>query len=158
MKIIWIDPWTTTVWYAIIEKTWGSMNLLDYGVIHTAPKLDLWQKLIEIWDDISWLLEQYKPERVGVEKLYFNTNITTWIAVAHARWVIVHEIMKWWIELYEYTPLQIKKAITSNGQAKKLQLQKAIQMIFWLEELPQPDDAADAIWIAYITALERTKL
>ena len=124
-------------------------------MIETAPKLALEQKLIEISEDIAWLIERYNPERVWVEKLFFNTNITTWIAVAHARGVIIHEIARRWLSLYEYTPLQIKKAITSNGQAKKQQLQKAIQMIFWLSELPKPDDAADAIGIAYMTSLER---
>ncbi len=117
--------------------------------------MPLEQKLIEIGTDIHDLIQKYTPERVGVEKLYFNTNITTGIQVAHARGVILYEIMKQWIPLYEYTPLQIKKAITSNGQAKKLQLQRAIQMIFWLSQLPKPDDAADAIGIAYMTGLER---
>lgn len=155
MKILGIDPGTTTVWYAIVEKQSNNYILIDYWVIETAPKIALEHKLVEIWSDIAWLIEAHKPERVGVEKLFFNTNITTGIAVAHARWVIIHEIAKRWIKLYEYTPLQIKKAITSNGAAKKQQLQKAIQMIFKLDEIPKPDDAADAIGIAYMTGLER---
>ncbi len=158
MKILWIDPGTTTVWYAIIEKNGHNFDLLDYGVIETKPKIALEQKLVEIWADISGLIEAHKPERVWVEKLFFNTNITTWIAVSHARWVIIHEIARRGLELYEYTPLQVKKAITSNGQAKKLQLQKAIQMIFGLSEIPKPDDAADAIGIAYMAGLERGEI
>ncbi|MCD5375438.1 crossover junction endodeoxyribonuclease RuvC [Candidatus Gracilibacteria bacterium] len=155
MKILGIDPGTTTVGYAIIEKIGQKISLLDYGVIETAPKLALEKKLVEIGSDISGLLELHKPERVGVEKLFFNTNITTGIAVSHARGVIIHEIAKRAITLHEYTPLQIKKAITSSGTAKKAQLQKAIQMIFGLSEIPKPDDAADAIGIAYMTGLER---
>jgi len=155
MKILGIDPGTTTVWYAIIEKIWHSFELLDYGVIETTPKIALEQKLVEVWSDISNLIENHEPERVGVEKLFFNTNITTGIAVAHARWVIMHEIARRWIKLHEYTPLQIKKAITGSWAAKKAQLQKAIQMIFQLSEIPKPDDAADAIGIAYMTGLER---
>lgn len=155
MKILGIDPGTTTIWYAIIKKNNHDFELIDYGVIETTPKIALEQKLLEIWKDISELIDIHKPERVWVEKLYFNTNITTWIAVAHARWVIVHEIVKKWMRFYEYTPLQIKKAITSNWQAKKGQLQRAIQMIFKLEDIPKPDDAADAIGIAYMAALER---
>lgn len=155
MKILGIDPGTTTVWYALIEKTWQSFSLLDYWVIETAPKIPLETKLVEIWADISWLLELHKPERVWVEKLFFNTNITTGIAVAHARGVIIHEIARRWLTIYEYTPLQIKKAITGSWAAKKAQLQKAIQMIFRLDEIPKPDDAADAIGIAYMTGLER---
>ena len=155
MKILWIDPGTTTVWYAVIEKQWHNFVLLDYGVIETAPKIPLEQKLVEIGADLSEIIEKYSPKRVWVEKLFFNTNITTWISVAHARWVMVYEVARRWIELYEYTPLQIKKAITWNWAAKKAQLQKAIQMIFWLSEVPKPDDAADAIGIAYMTGLER---
>lgn len=155
MRIIGIDPGTTTVWYAIIEKDWGNFNLIDYWVIETAPKMPIEYKLVEIGTDISNLIDTHSPERIWVEKLFFNTNITTWINVAHARGVIIHEIARRGITLYEYTPLQIKKAITSNGQAKKSQLQKAIQMIFWLSEIPKPDDAADAIGIAYMTGLER---
>ena len=155
MKILGIDPGTTTVWYAVIEKVWHDFLLLDYWVIETAPKIEIEQKLVEIGTDISDLIEKYIPERVWVEKLFFNTNITTWINVAHARWVIVYEVARRWIELFEYTPLQIKKAITGSWAAKKAQLQKAIQMIFRLSEIPKPDDAADAIGIAYMTGLER---
>lgn len=155
MKILGIDPGTTTIGFAIIEKKIGNFVLLDYGVIETTPKISLEQKLVEIWEDIKHLLEKYSPDRVGIEKLFFNTNITTGISVAHARWVIVYEVMKSGIIPHEYTPLQIKKAITWSWNAKKLQLQRAIQMIFWLSEIPKPDDAADAIGIAYMTALER---
>jgi crossover junction endodeoxyribonuclease RuvC len=155
MKILGIDPGTTTVWYAVIEKLWQNFTLLDFWIIETAPKIPLEQKLVEIWADISWLLDLHKPDRVWVEKLFFNTNITTGIAVSHARWVIIYEVARRGIKLYEYTPLQIKKAITSSWTAKKAQLQKAIQMIFWLPEIPKPDDAADAIGIAYMTGLER---
>lgn len=158
MKVLWIDPGTTTVWYAIVEKKGNTISLIDYWVIETMPKIPLEQKLIEIWADLVWLIEKHKPARAWVEKLFFNTNITTGINVSHARWIIIHEIARRWIFLHEYTPLQIKKAITGNGQAKKLQLQRAIQMIFWLNDIPKPDDAADAIGIAYMAALEREKL
>jgi crossover junction endodeoxyribonuclease RuvC len=154
MRILWIDPWTTTVWYAIIEKNSGVLRLIDYGVIKTTPKISLEQKLLEIGGDLLALIDKYQPQRAGIEKLFFNTNITTGIAVSHARWVILYELYKRGIEIHEYTPLQIKKAITGNGQAKKVQLQRAIQMIFGLSEIPKPDDAADAIGIAYITGLE----
>jgi len=158
MIILWIDPGTTTVWYAIIDKVWNTSSIVDYWVIETAPKIALEQKLIEIGTDLVAIIEKYKPERVGIEKLFFNTNITTGIAVSHARWVMIYEFVKRWIDIYEYTPLQIKKWITWSWSAKKSQLQKAIQMIFNLKEIPKPDDAADAIGIAYITWLERGKI
>jgi len=155
MKILWIDPWTTTIWFAIIEKLDREFKLIDFWVIETTPKIDLEHKLLEIWTDISELISLHKPERIWIEKLFFDTNITTGIAVAHARGVIIYESMKSRIIPHEYTPLQIKKAITGSWSAKKAQLQKAIQMIFKLDEIPKPDDAADAIAIAYITWLER---
>lgn len=158
MRILWIDPGTSIIGFAVIEVESHSFQLLDYGVIETTPKIPLEQKLLEIWDDMRYLLEKYSPERVWVEKLFFNTNTTTGIAVAHARGVIIYETMKAGIIPSEYTPLQIKKAVTGNGSAKKAQLQRAIQMIFRLDEIPKPDDAADAIGIAYMTGLERRVL
>ena len=89
----------------------------------------------------------------NIEKLFFQTNLKTWIDVAQARWVIVYEVVKANIKLLEYTPLQVKKAITWNWKANKLQLQNAIKMLFSLDEIPKPDDAADAIWLAYMWAL-----
>jgi crossover junction endodeoxyribonuclease RuvC len=99
------------------------------------------------------LIVKYKPDIMSIEKLFFQTNVKTAIDVAQARWVMMYEAMKHNLEILEYTPLQVKKAITSNWHAKKAQLQKAIQIIMKLDELPKPDDAADAIWLAYIWAL-----
>lgn len=96
------------------------------------------------------MIQNTKPDIISIEKLYFQTNLKTGIDVAHARGVLLYEAMKSNLIIQEYTPLQVKKAITGNGQAKKLQLQRAIQMIFQLDELPQPDDAADAIGLAYM--------
>ncbi len=155
--VLWIDPGTTTVWYAIIEKQKWKIMLLDYGVISTTPKLDMKYKLLEIGSDIKALLDKYNPDLVSVEKLYFLKNITTGIDVAQARGVIVYEAIKSNILIEEYTPLQVKKAITSNGKANKKQMQTAIKMILWLKEIPKPDDAADAIAIAYIGALNCKK-
>lgn len=90
---------------------------------------------------------------MSIEKLFFTTNVTTGIDVAHARGVILYETMKSGLPYLEYTPLQVKKAITSNGQAPKKQLQKAIQIIFRLDGIPKPDDAADAVGLAYMGAL-----
>ena len=151
--ILWIDPWTTTIWYALIERNGTNFSLKDYGVIETLPKLELSKKLLEIGRDIQNIIKQYTPDVVSVEKLYFTTNVKTGIDVAHARWVILYEVEKSWLTLLEYTPLQVKKAITSNGQANKKQLQNAIKILFWLTDIPKPDDAADAIWLAYMGTL-----
>jgi len=151
--IIWIDPWTTTTWFAILEKINSNIKLIDYWVLSTTPKIPLNVKLLEIWSDIKFLLDKYNPDLISIEKLFFQTNLKTWIDVSHARWVILYESSKKCNLIFEYTPLQVKKAITWNWQANKLQLQNAIKMIFKLEEIPKPDDAADAIWLAYMWAL-----
>lgn len=153
MIILWIDPWTTTVWFAIIEKIWQKYTILDFWVFSTTPKIDINIKIFEIWMDIKYIISQYNPDIISVEKLYFQNNIKTWIDVAQARWVIMYEAMIQKLQILEYTPLQVKKAITWHWQSKKLQLQRAIQIIFQLDSLPQPDDAADAIWLAYMWAL-----
>jgi len=152
--ILWIDPWTTTIGYALINKISSSdFRLVDYWVFSTTPKIDLSIKLLEIWKDIKELIKIYNPDVISIEKLFFQTNLKTWIDVAQARWVIVYEAIKNDLKILEYTPLQVKKAITWNWQAKKIQLQRAIQMIMKLDEIPKPDDAADAIWLAYMWAL-----
>ena len=147
--ILWIDPWTTTTWFAIIESS-QDINLVDFGVISTTPKVADSLKLLEIWNDIWALLERYHPDLIVIEKLFFNNNITTGIQVAQARWVVMYEAAKKWIQTLEYTPLQVKKAITGNGRAGKAQLQNAIKMLMRLETIPKPDDAADAIGLAYM--------
>lgn len=153
MIILWIDPWTTTIWYALVEKNRADISLIDYGVLETEPNTDLNKKLLEIGQDMQYILKKHTPDVVSVEKLFFTNNLKTGIDVAHARWVILYEIEKHGIPILEYTPLQVKKAITSNGKAQKKQLQNAIKMIFRLEQIPKPDDAADAIWLAYMWAL-----
>lgn len=155
MIVIWIDPGTSIVWYAIVEKNWNEKKLLDYGVIETAAKVPLKDKILEISSDLEALISQYNPERVVIEKLFFNTNITTWIDVSHVRGVIMYQFAKRGIEILEYTPLELKSAICGNGKADKKQLQTAIKIFFWLDLIPKPDDAADAIGLAYMGILKR---
>ena len=153
MIVLWIDPGTTTIGFAILSKNNNIFELIDYGIFKTTPKIDLSIKLLEIWSDIKNIIETYNPDIIVVEKLFFQTNLKTGIDVASARWVILYEIIKANKRLLEYTPLQVKKAITWNGSANKLQLQKSIKMILKMRELPKPNDAADAIWLAYMWVL-----
>jgi len=153
MRIIGIDPWTTTIWYAVCDIVERNFEILDYGVIETLPNTPLEDKLLEIGKDFEALVKKYGPQRCAIEKLFFNTNITTWIAVSHARWVLIYECMKAWIEILEYTPLQVKKWLTWNGRAKKEQIEQALCMLLWLAHIPKPDDAADALALAYIGSL-----
>jgi crossover junction endodeoxyribonuclease RuvC len=153
MIILWIDPWTTTVGFALIEKKKQDYSLIDYWVFKTIPKTDLNSKLLEIWNDIYEIIIKNKPDILAIEKIYFQNNIKTAIDVAEARWVIIYEAIKNNIKIQEYTPLQVKKAITWNGKANKIQLQNAIKIFFRLQSIPKPDDVADAIWLAYMWAL-----
>lgn len=155
MIVIGIDPGTTTVWYAIIEKQWNMKKLLDYWVIQTTPKMDLKDKIIEISHDIELLIEKYSPQRVVIEKLFFSTNVKTWIDVAQVRGVLLYIFAMKWIQILEYTPLELKSAICGNGKANKLQLQNAIKIFFSLDTIPTSDDAADAIWLAYMGILKK---
>jgi len=148
--IIWIDPWTTTTWYAIIKKQNRKVELLDYGIFKTEPWIEIWDKLMDIGDDLNSIIKKYKPTIAVVEKLYFTNNIKTWIDVSHARGVMIYILKSKWIKIEEYTPLELKNAITWYGKASKKQMQNAIKIILHLEGIPKPDDAADAIWLAYM--------
>lgn len=155
MIVIGIDPWTTTVWYAVVEKKWNQKILLDYGIISTLPKIPLKEKILEIARDLSFLIEKYSPNRVVIEKLFFTTNLKTGIDVAQVRGMVMYTFAVKNIEVLEYTPLELKSAICWNGKANKIQLQNAIKIFFWLSEIPKPDDAADAIWLAYMWILKK---
>lgn len=158
MIILWIDPGTTTIGFSLIKKEKSKIELIDYGVFKTTPKIELQYKLFEIWNDIKEIINKYNPSVLSIEKLFFQTNTKTAIDVAQARWVIIFEAIKNWLIIKEYTPLQVKKAITSNWKANKIQLQNAIKILFWLEKIPKPDDAADAIGLAYMWALNSNQI
>lgn len=157
MLILWIDPGTTTLGYALVEAWNGSISLIDYGVITTPPKMNAGEKLREIRDDLESILQKYPTiERAGIEKLYFGSNITTGISVAECRWVVVELLTRHNIARSEFTPLQVKKWICGNGRATKQQVQSAIQSLFKLVKPPKPDDAADAIAIAYLSSIQHS--
>lgn len=153
MIILWIDPWTTTTGFALIKKENNIFSLIDYWVLKTTPNISISDKILEIWRDIKKIISDFNPDIISIEKLFFQTNLKTWIDVSQARWVILYESKKANKIIVEYTPLQVKKAITWNWKANKLQLQNAIKMIFKLDSIPKPDDAADAIWLAYMWGL-----
>lgn len=155
---LWIDPGTTDVGFAVIEVVKNTRTILTFGVIHTTPKAPQGQKLLEIMNDLEEVIMQYWVTHAAVEKLYFSTNLKTGIDVAQSRGVIIAIITKHNIELAEYTPLQVKKAICGNGKAEKKQIGRAVQLLFKLDEIPKPDDAADALGIAYLASLQYTHL
>jgi crossover junction endodeoxyribonuclease RuvC len=128
--------------------------VIEYGVITTRAGLSLSERLLQIGNDLRELIDTYHPTICGVERLFFLRNVTNGIDVAHARGVVLHTLASHGIPLVEFTPLQVKQGIAGNGFAKKPQVQKALMMVLGLSEIPKPDDAADALAIAYLTGLK----
>ena len=151
--ILWLDPGTTDTGYAFIRKEGSTTTILDFGTIRTTPKIPLPDKLREISIDLGELIRKYQPDVAGIEKIFFTKNLTTGIEVSHARWVLLLGLRNAAIPIIEYSPPQIKKAICGNGRAPKKQVQNALRLIFKLDEWVIQDDAADALAVAYISAL-----
>ena len=145
MIILGIDPGLAIVGFGVLEKIKNQTNVIDYGVITTPKEDTLPQRLEKIYKGMCALIDKYKPEQVALEELFFNTNITTGIAVAEARGVIILACINKGLKLYEYTPLQIKQALTGNGRADKHQVQFMVKAILKLNSIPKPDDAADGL-------------
>lgn len=149
MKIFGIDPGTATTGFAVIEKIESSVRALDFGVISTSPKLSAEKRLQEISENLGELFDSYQPDLVAVESLFFFKNQTTAFAVAQARGVVLLTISKFGLPLVEITPLQVKMAVTGYGKAEKRQVQEMVKTIYCLDEIPKPDDAADALAVAF---------
>ena len=145
MIILGIDPGLATVGYGAIECKGSQMKALDYGTIDTPPDWALPRRLEKIYAAMQQLLEEFSPEIVSVEELFFYNNITTAIAVSQARGVILLAAQQRAVPLYEYTPMQIKQAVAGYGHAKKQQVQEMVRVLLGLKNTPRPDDAADAL-------------
>ncbi len=149
MIILGIDPGTATTGYALIKKLSGaSFEVMDFGVIKTKSTLTDAERLVELHKDIKKLISKHGPDAAGVEKLYFETNVKTAMAVSQARGVVVLALQQSKIKTYEFTPLQVKSIICGYGKADKGQVQLMVQKTLNLKRLPKPDDAADALAIA----------
>lgn len=148
MRILGIDPGYAIVGYGLIEANAGRYRPLEYGSITTLAGGEFSGRLLEIWEGMEELLLHCKPEAAAVEKLYFQNNKTTAIGVAEARGVILLSLAKAGIPVVEYTPLQVKQAVTGYGRAVKAQMQEMTRKLLQLKEVPRPDDTADALAIA----------
>ena len=145
MRIIGIDPGTGILGFGIIEVLKGKPQLVDAGVIRTPVKEDDAVRLMNIYEELTDIIAQTKPDSMAVEKLFFAQNVTTAITVAQARGVVLLTGMQADLVIHEYTPLQIKQAITGYGRADKKQIQEMVRVILGLKEAPKPDDCADAL-------------
>lgn len=147
MKILGIDPGYAIIGYGIIDTEKPNM-LIDYGAITTPKEQSLPQRLDAIDGSLKFLFEKYKPDVVAIEELFYFKNQKTVIQVAQARGVIILACQKYCGNIYEYTPLQIKQALTGHGRAEKAQIQYMVKAILNLPCIPKPDDAADALAVA----------
>lgn len=147
--IFGIDPGFGRVGFGLIEKMkTGEWRALDYGCIETSPKEKFVDRLLEISESLNFLIKKYNPQRMAVEKLFFSRNVTTAIEVAQARGAILLSGVQAGLEIDEFTPLQIKQAITGYGKAEKQQMQKMVATILAIKGKIKSDDAADALAVA----------
>jgi crossover junction endodeoxyribonuclease RuvC len=145
MRILGIDPGTGILGFGVIDVQKGNIQLVDAGVIRTPVKEDDAVRLLTIYEELSDLIAQNKPAIMSVEKLFFARNVTTAMTVSQARGVVLLCGQQAGLQLFEYTPMQIKQAITGYGKADKKQMQEMVRVLLKLKEIPKPDDAADAL-------------
>jgi len=148
MRILGIDPGYATIGFGLIEAERAQVHMVTYGAITTPAGLPLSKRLYQIGSDMEELIQQLKPDVIAVEELFFNTNITTGISVAHGRGVILYAAEDCGIPLFEYTPSQVKLAVTGYGKADKHQVMDMTKRLLQLKSIPRPDDAADALALA----------
>lgn len=153
MRILGIDPGTGILGFGIIDiDSRGKAALVDGGVIRTPAHQPDSERLVTIYDELHEIITELKPTVMSVEKLFFARNVTTAMSVAQARGVVLLCGKQHGMELYEFTPLQIKMAVTGYGKADKKQIQEMVRVILNLESVPKPDDCADAIAAALTCA------
>lgn len=147
-RILGLDPGTETTGFGIIEVIKGVVTLLDYGCIKTERKYSQAQRLSQIRNDLDSIIKEWEPRYAAVEKLFFSKNVKTAMAVSESRGVLMQKLQEENIWTQEYTPNEIKMNICGDGKAEKKSIQKMVQLILKLKEIPTPDDAADALAIA----------
>lgn len=158
MRILGIDPGVATIGFGLLEADKNQYQLLRCGVITTPAHTSLALRLDQIYHDMTELLVAFRPDVISIEELFFNTNITTGIAVAHGRGVILLACQQAGVKIHEYTPLQVKQAVAGYGRADKKQVMDMVRRICNLKSAPKPDDAADAVALAICHARSSTSL
>lgn len=148
MIIIGLDPGTATTGFGIIKYNENEYELLDYGCITTTMAHSLAQRLNQISKDLQEIVDQWQPDIIAIEEIFFSKNIKTAMTVAHARGALMQKLSSEGYEICEYKPQQIKEAVCGYGRADKTQVQKMVQLLLKMDHLPRPDDAADALGAA----------
>jgi len=150
--VLGIDPGTARLGYGLVDRQGSQLTMLDYGCLETVNDRPLEQRLLLIHEGITELIETHRPEAVGVERLFFNKNTQTAMAVGQARGVVLLTAAQHGLPVLEYGPHEVKLAVTGYGRAPKDQVQRMVQLVLSMTELPRPDDAADALAVAVCTA------
>jgi len=150
--VLGIDPGTARTGYGIVSREGSALRMLDYGCLETIDDRPLAARLLLIHEGISDLIETHRPEAVGVERLFFNKNVQTAFAVGQARGVVLFTAAQHGLPVVELGPHEVKLAVTGYGRATKDQVQRMVQLLLAMTELPRPDDAADALAVAVCTA------
>jgi crossover junction endodeoxyribonuclease RuvC len=158
VTILGLDPGTATTGWGIIEKGPKETKMVAYGCIETCKTKCAPDRLKEIADDLTKLIKTYKPDEAAVEDLFFFKNLKTAVKVAQARGVLLLVCCQQRLQISEYTPLQIKQALTGYGRADKNQVQQMVKQVFKLDSIPKPDDAADALAVAICHEQSRIQL
>lgn len=158
MIILGIDPGVATIGFGLVRAERNRNQLLRYGVITTPPGIPLSNRLLQISNDMEELIHAFHPDEMAVEELFFTKNITTGIAVAHGRGVILLAAEKLGVPVFEYTPMQVKQAVVGYGKAEKRQVMLMTQRLLHMREIPRPDDAADALALAICHSRAATSL
>ncbi|NLP26676.1 MAG: crossover junction endodeoxyribonuclease RuvC [Clostridiales bacterium] len=152
MRIIGIDPGYAIVGFGVVDYDGSRFTPVEYGAIFTEANTPFHLRLKSIYDDMEFILDKYKPERFAIEKLFFTTNQKTGIDVAQARGILLLSAVSRGLSVFEYTPLQVKQAVVGYGRAEKNQVMDMTKRILNLQQMPKPDDAADALAIAICDA------
>jgi crossover junction endodeoxyribonuclease RuvC len=147
--VLGIDPGTATTGYGLVRSLdEGSLEMVAYGTILTSPRMEAHKRLLELYKQMQALLLLHRPDSCAVEKLFFQRNVSTAIAVGQARGVVMLAVAEAGVEMFEYTPNEVKQAVSGYGSAQKKQIQEMVRTLLELPRIPQPDDAADALAIA----------
>ena len=145
MRILGIDPGYAILGYGVLDKIGNKFVTVAYGSITTDSKMEMPERLVALYDGLTEIIQTYKPDEASIEELFFNNNAKTAILVGEARGVAVLACAKQGLKISEYTPLQIKQALVGYGRADKKQVQAMVKAILNLDEIPKPDDTADAV-------------
>ena len=149
MVIVGFDPGIATLGYGVIKTDKrGKAEMIDYGIVSTPKEENLAVRLCMLETGVKQIINKYKPDEIAIEELFFAKNVKTAITVSHARGVILLTCNKECGRIFEYTPLQIKQALTGYGRAEKKQIQAMVKTFLNLKAVPKPDDAADALAVA----------